>query len=385
LISTSSATQHTKERVVEQARILIVEDAREFGERLKRRLENAHSDWNVISAADADEACAVVERWQPDVVLCDLVLTEEVPPPEASDDLGGMVVLKRAKALDPLRPVVLYTTKADRMQRYRAFELGAYDCIEGGPAGLTLGEELSVKADAALRLRRAIEASRKAAILKRYFDPRVLRQIEDNPDLLKLRTATVTVCFWDIRNFAGLCKVLNAHPALIHEFLRNYFAMAAEVIFEHGGVLDKFIGDGVMGLFGALVDSSDKGAEDARRAVTAACAMRRRFAKLLEQWKREWELYEPDVMDIGLGCGIHTGDVLVGNVGADPREEYTALGAHVNFAQRIVGMAEKGEIRISNPTATRLGDEFRLVDKGIITNIKHIEGSFQIWEVQGRR
>lgn len=368
-----------------ERRVLIVDDARETLTKYAKCFEEAVPPWKVETASDEHEACDKVKRLRPDVVVCDLVL--EQPNTEAGPNtpLGGMNVLQYVKGRDPLLPVILYTTAPNRMQRYKAFELGAFDCVERGPAGLVLSEELLVKANAAWRLREAIRASERASLLKRYFDPGVLKRFDENPELLKLRRATVTVCFWDIRKFSALCAALRAHPESIAEFLQDYFGTAAKVIFEHGGVLDKFIGDGVMGLFGALVDARDDGDSDAVAAVTSACAMSVQFDALVERWTPRWQKRTPEDITIGLGCGIHTGEVLVGNVGTEFRKEYTALGPHVNFTQRLVSIAESGDIIISASTETMVRSQFHLKFKETLKNVKNIPGDYKIWKVEGRK
>jgi len=148
---------------------------------------------------------------------------------------------------------------------------------------------------------------RKWIRFERYFDPRVFRTIENNPELLDIRTQTLTITFWDIRGFSLLCEALKAHPTLISGFLQEYFQTAAQVIFQHHGVLDKFIGDGVMGLFGAFNHKDDEGRQDAGNALHAAGALKERFDTLLERWLDLWKLYTPQAIDVGLACGIHTG------------------------------------------------------------------------------
>src|SRR5262249_49085307 len=152
----------------------------------------------------------------------------------------------------------------------------------------------------------------------------------------------ITICFWDIRGFSRLCEILKANPTLISGFLREYCEVGARTIFEHGGLLDKFIGDGIMALFGVLDGKNDDGKGDAIQAVRAAMTLRMRFKALLEKWVKEWALYTPHKIEIGLGCGIHSGEALVGNVGTEFRDQFTALGPQVNFASRIEARSEPG-------------------------------------------
>jgi adenylate cyclase len=106
---------------------------------------------------------------------------------------------------------------------------------------------------------------------------------------------------------------------------------------------------------------------------------------LLEKWTKEWTLYTPEKIEIGLGCGIHTGNVLVGNLGTDQRDQYTALGPDVNFAARIEARSAKEQILVSASTRARLNAHFELQDAGTISDIKNIPGEFKIFSVISAR
>ncbi|MEK9149794.1 MAG: adenylate/guanylate cyclase domain-containing protein, partial [Candidatus Desantisbacteria bacterium] len=356
--------------------ILIVDDEPENLRSLKRYLEDAMPDWDVSTSQNEKEAAVIMKDCQPDIVISDLVMATEQ---------GGMKVLRQAKEKDPLIMVILVTAFEKKLERYRAFELGAFDCIQKNMPGLIAAEEILVKTKAALQFREMamnqIKNQQRLTFLKRYFDPRVFGMIEREPNLLNIRQQTVTICFWDIRGFSGLCEILKAHPTLISDFLKDYFRVASEVIFKHQGVLDKFIGDGVMAIFGALNHKDDKGHKDAINAVKSSIDLRRDFNKVLKDWMKQWVLYTPCDIDVGLGCGIHTGEVLVGNVGTDAREQFTAIGPHVNFAQRLESRANIDQILISASTSARVGKQFNLKEFGIIDDVRHIPGKFRIFEV----
>jgi class 3 adenylate cyclase len=162
--------------------------------------------------------------------------------------------------------------------------------------------------------------------------------------------------------------------------LKDYFEEAARTVFSHGGVLDKFIGDGVMALFGVLNHKDDNGVADAMNAVRAGLELRTRFEVVVGEWMEKWKLYTPQKIEISLGCGIHTGEALVGNVGTDFRDQFTALGPHVNFASRIEGRSKHGEVLLSQSTETRVKAHFVLSPAGTIDDIKNIPGEFKIFE-----
>lgn len=360
--------------------ILIVDDEPQNLSALTRELADRSPGWTIFTASNETEASALLAGRQMDVIITDLVM---------ANDRSGMDILRQAKANDPLSMVILITALEKQLDRYRAFELGAFDCVQKNTPNVIAAEEIYVKAQAALRFRelalQQIEHQKRLAFLKRYFDPRVFDLLEKNPELLAVRNDTVTVCFWDIRGFSKLCESLKAHPTLIAGFLREFSQAAAEAIFEHHGVLDKYIGDGVMGIFGAINHRNDEGRQDAIHAVGAALDMVRRFNSLAAKWTEQWVLYTPQSIEVGLGCGIHTGEALVGNVGTEVRDQYTALGPNVNLAQRIEARSGKSEILISSSTQARVKEHFDLQEREVIKDVKNIPGEFPIYSVLAAR
>jgi class 3 adenylate cyclase/CheY-like chemotaxis protein len=356
--------------------ILLVDDERENVSSLSRYLKRRAQEWTVLTACTEDEAIEILRSAVVDVVLTDLVITK---------DHGGIEVLKAAKAIDPLTMVIVFTAFERKLDRYAAFDAGAFDCIQKNNPNVVAAEEILVKARSALRFRELakdqIDSRERLSSLKRYFDPRVFDRLAENPELLALRSQTVTICFWDIRGFSKLSESLAHYPTLVSDFLREYLDAAASTIFQHDGVLDKFVGDGVLGLFGALDAPVDEGVADADRAVSAARTLRSVFDTLLESWLQRWELYTPQVIDVGLGCGIHTGEVLVGNIGSGARDQFTVLGPHVNFAKRLETRAGRSEILISAPTEARVRGRVDTVDAGILEGVKNIPGEFRVFSV----
>lgn len=110
--------------------------------------------------------------------------------------------------------------------------------------------------------------------------------------------------------------------------LNEYFAAMTEVIFHHGGTLDKYLGDGLMALFGAPIPTADH----ARQALAAAREMLDRLKELNRAWEKQGE------RPFRIGIGINSGQVLVGNIGSARRLEYTAIGEEVNLASRLEGL-----------------------------------------------
>jgi adenylate cyclase len=188
-----------------------------------------------------------------------------------------------------------------------------------------------------------IERVRREAVVlsnfQRYFAPDLAEQIAGQQSAVQLGGAKrrVVVLFSDIRGFTPLSEKMS--PDEIATLLTDYFTEMVEVVFEHGGTLDKFIGDAVMALWGAPLSRED----DADRATRAAVAMQRRLARLNDEWDRQGR------PRLTVGIGINVGDVFAGNIGSDRRLEYTVIGDAVNIASRLCSEAGPGEILVTVP------------------------------------
>jgi adenylate cyclase len=123
-----------------------------------------------------------------------------------------------------------------------------------------------------------------------------------------------------------------------------------EIIFEHGGTLDKYLGDGLMAIFGAPKASE----KDADNAVKSAVAMQNKLMELNS------ELRTAGFGDIAIGIGLHTGIATIGYIGSERRSEYTAIGDTVNLASRLESAAAGGQILISEATGRACKESFQI-------------------------
>jgi len=203
-----------------------------------------------------------------------------------------------------------------------------------------------------LKERRAREEA--IAMFSRFVNPHVVKQLVERGGLEgEGRTREVTLLFSDIRGFTTLSE--TRAPAEVVAILNRYFTMQVEVIFKHGGSLDKFIGDAIMAFWGAPLDDP----EHAKNAV--ACALE--MADTLLAFKAELgELGK----SFDVGIGVHSGPAVVGLIGSERRREYTSIGDTVNLASRIEGLTKEAgrRILVSRETMERCGNAFDFVSCG---------------------
>lgn len=172
---------------------------------------------------------------------------------------------------------------------------------------------------------------------ERYFAPNVAAEIAQQDSAIRVggERRPIAVLFSDIRGFTAIAESLG--PDAVARLLSEYFSEMVEVIFEHGGTLDKFIGDAIMALWGAPIAHAD----DPDRALQAAVAMQQATELLNNRWAAA------NRPEIGVGIGINYGEVFAGNIGSQRRMEYTVLGDAVNVASRVCAEAAPGEILVT--------------------------------------
>lgn len=201
---------------------------------------------------------------------------------------------------------------------------------------VVLGHRYLLEAQARAHLRRTFES---------YFPATVVAKLmNESASVIDTRDKKVlTVLFSDVVNFTR--NTVDRDPLEIQASLSVYFEAMVDIVFEHGGTVDKFMGDGLLVFFGDPMPQDDH----AQRAVRAAIAMQRKVRQLDREWReRGW-------MPLCIRVGIHTDAVVVGNMGSPRRMTYTVLGAGVNLAARIESGAPPGEILVSEATHDAMG------------------------------
>lgn len=211
-------------------------------------------------------------------------------------------------------------------------------------------------------------------IFSRFLDPRVVDELVSSGESalnMKSESRQITVLFSDIRGFTTMSEQHSAEE--IVDILNRYFSRQVEVVFKHGGTMDKFIGDAIMAFWGAPVTDDNQAAN----AINSALDM----VDVLMAFR---EGLDVEVRGFDVGIGIHTGDSVVGFIGSENRLDYTAIGDTVNLASRIEGQT-KGVARIlvSDETRKQCSDEFEFIEHGIF-KVKGRAEEVQLFEPRRR-
>lgn len=206
----------------------------------------------------------------------------------------------------------------------------------------------------------------------RYLNDGVVASLLESPEGFTLggEHRKVTILMSDLRGFTSLSKPLP--PEKVVTFLNIYLEAMADVITYYNGTIDKFIGDAIMVIFGAPNSQSN----DAERAVACAVAMQLAMKDVNEKLARL------GLPVIEMGIGIHTGMVVVGNIGSTKHASYTAIGSPVNLASRIESYTVGGQILISEATLDAVGSLIR-IDEKIWVQPKGFDEAIPLYDISG--
>ena len=190
--------------------------------------------------------------------------------------------------------------------------------------------------------------------LGRYLPREIVERVVDREQDMALGGARreITVLFADVVSFTPLTE--SHKPEDVVTILNELFTILTEIVFRHGGTVDKFVGDAVMAIWNAPSDQSDH----AERALAAAEDMMR----WLETGNATWQ--ERFGVKVQLAIGVHTGEAVVGNIGSETRMTYTAIGDVVNVAARLEAIARPQQILVSAATKAAAGEQFEYIDAG---------------------
>jgi class 3 adenylate cyclase len=257
---------------------------------------------------------------------------------DARFDRSKSVMLRgiRSAMAVPLRTAtetvgVLYVDSVAMTAAFQENDLAVFDAL-GAQAALMIEN-----AGLVAQIQREVETR---ASLSRFLSPAAVEEVVSGKTTMNMSgtLAPVTVLFADIRGFT----TMSAHMAApeVVKFLNDFFAEALGAVENHFGIVDKFIGDSVMGLWGALRATE----ADARNAINAALELVQQASKILV-----------DGVPLEIGVGINSGMAVVGAIGGQRRLDYTAIGATVNLAARLCSIAPAGNVLITSDTLLQAG------------------------------
>ena len=244
---------------------------------------------------------------------------------------------------------------------------------------ITLPFTLGVRFIEERLLSREADAQRRQlmGLFSSYVDPAVAETIWERRSELSLggEEHIATVMFTDIRGFTALSN--GQPPAVVLGWLNRYVIAMDEVIRAHGGFLNKFIGDGLMIIFGLPLGHGPR--EDARRALDASLAMLARVQSLNDE-----RTDNPEFPHLRIGIGIHTGSLVAGSIGSSSRQEYSVIGETVNLASRLESLNKrfKTEILMSAATAELVADLFPNIEPLGETEVAGLRNPVPVYTLQ---
>jgi class 3 adenylate cyclase/CheY-like chemotaxis protein len=346
------------------SRILIVDDNPTNLEVLRVRL--TAQGYEIATAVDGEDALTQVGIFAPDLILLDVMMPK----------LDGIAVVKRLKQDSQFRfiPVILVTAKSDTLDVVAGLDAGAddyltkpvdqaallarvrsmlrikelHDTVQAQAEQLKGQTEQLASWNALLekRVTDQLAEIERMTNLQRFLAPQVARLVasSETPEAtLASHRREITVIFCDLRGFTAFTE--ESEPEEVMAVLRDYHESLGESIFRHEGMLDRFIGDGIMIVFNDPIPCNDHTA----RAVRLSLEMRDRVHNLAKQWRRQGHV-------LGFGIGIACGYATLGQIGFDKRLEYTAIGSVPNLASRLCAKAEAGQIVISQRAFSAVED-----------------------------
>ncbi|MBD1912227.1 MULTISPECIES: response regulator [unclassified Leptolyngbya] len=354
----------------EGIRILVVDDNTDMRTYVSSILQQA--GYTVLTARNGAEGLEVAQTEIPNLIVTDLMMPM----------VSGLEMIQWIRHNEALKgtPVILVTAKADEETRIEGVEKGA----DGYLSKPFNARELLAEVRNLLALkeneRRVAELNSylTESVLKRFLPPSLVERAAAGELALDLRPEPrmITVLFSDIIGFTQLSNTLRSRR--VAELLNEYLTEMTHAIFEHGGTVDKFMGDAILAIFGAPEEISPN--EQVHRAIAAARQMYKTLDLLNAKWVSRGII--PEDYQVQFRCGIHQGTAVVGMFGGEERTDYTAIGPSVNIAARIQEAAEANSILVSAAVADYLDQdtitkfsplELKGVDETVLTFSIRIE------------
>jgi adenylate cyclase len=366
--------------------VLLVDDQAIVGETVRRMLA-ADDDIAFRHCQDPTQAIEVALSFGPTVILLDLVMPT----------VDGLTVLQflRAHPTTQNIPVVVLSSKEEPTTKVAAFAAGASDYIVKLPDERELlarvrhhsaGYVSRIERDAAqAELRASHEALRRLnqdlqlrnrfiqETFGRYLDDDVVDELLHDPQGLEMggEKRVVTILMADLRGFTSMSERLEADQVV--QLLNLFLGAMADVITRHRGMIDNFLGDSILAVFGV----PRAGDDDAARAVACALELQRAMPGLNETLQRE------GLPAVEMGIAVHTGMVVLGNIGSDRRAKYGVVGSHVNLVARIEGTSVGGQVLVSEATLRECGSSRLIVREELSIRAKGFRDPIVVHDVVG--
>ncbi len=346
-------------RQIESSSILVVDDQSDSRDILRRYLSQDRH--RILEASSGQQMLQMLVDHPVDLILLDLVLPE----------MDGYELLQQVKQHEQWRaiPVVVVSGIMDKERVIRCIEAGAEDYLfkPFNPvllrARINAGVERKRWHDREQRYRQELERNQSFIrnVFGRYLSEEIVETLLEHPDGLDLGgiQTKVTVLMADIRGFTPICESLP--PQRIVRLLNYYLGTMTDIIMDHNGTVDEFIGDAILAIFGAPVSRPN----DADSAIRCALAMQKAMDSINAFNRQE------DLPEVEIGISLNTGLVVAGNIGSKKRAKYGVVGHTVNETARIEEKCPAGKILISESTLIdarsllAIGERKTLKAKGI--------------------
>jgi adenylate cyclase len=351
-------------------RILVVDDTPANIQTVAAILKG--QGYQLSVATNGKQALDVVEKMRPDLILLDVMMPE----------MDGFETCQRIKSTEAWRdiPIIFLTAKTDTADLVKGFEAGAVDYV-GKPFNahellarvgthLTIDQLRRSLAAKNAELARAHELVRRA--FGRYVSEEVAESLLRTPEALDLggEEREATLLMSDLRGFTAMAERMP--PRQVIEVLNLYLETMVDVIGRYEGTIDEIIGDAILVIFGAPVASDDHAA----KAVACGLAMQLAMTDVNQR------LAAQDGAPLEMGIGIHTGRVIVGNIGSLRRTKYAAVGSNVNLAGRVESFTTGGQVLITEDTRARIAARLR-IDGQFQVEPKGAAKSLHLFEIGG--
>jgi adenylate cyclase len=286
--------------------------------------------------------------------------------------LLGMALLLRARSMSmgvPLLLGLLFLYGAGSVAAFRMLHFAMPLVAPVFALVMSYGSSTAVRYATTGR-----ELRRTRGMLDRYIAPQLVNYVMENLDTIHLAgdKRELTILISDVRNFTTMTE--KSEPMELIALLDDYLSAMTEIIFKYNGIVDKFIGDGILAYWGAFTP----GSRHAEQAAHAALEMLERLKQLNKQW------VEQGKNPIAIGVGINTGTVIFGNIGRGKKIEFTVIGDAVNLASRLEGLNKDfgTSIIVSESTRQHIGEAAQVRPLGGVT-VKGKTIATTVYELQG--